>query len=300
MGVKEKKFDRNAFLSYNKAMLKRFFLTVKDSIYNPSFYVSQLEKPLGAAFRYYFAFLFLLIIAQVVLTLPAFFQAQTDIKKTVTQLVNSYPKELDVTIKDGQVSTTAQEPYIIPLPPSESSTDQPKNAAVIDTKTAYSSQQFLAYDTLSWITKDTIYYQESEGQIKSADLHKISDLHVNHEIVMNVWKSVLPYTVWIAPVIALCAFVLFALGGIWRLAYLVILALIVILIGKIAGKQFQFKQAYGLLLYAVSLPLIITSAISVAAALTTFHGIAFSFTILTLLSVIVNLFVPFKSGTAKS
>ena len=276
-------------------MLYRFFQTIKDSLYNPAFYKEQLTSSLRPAFAYYFLFILLLTVLQVLFTLPLFFNAQKDIKQTVSQLASSYPQELDVRITNGVVTTTAQEPYRIPVPPSESEANQPKNLLVIDTKTSYSSTQFLKYDTTAWLTKDTVYYQDGQGQIKSADLHQISDLHINKEIVMDTWKKVQPYTVWIGPGIAILFFIVLLLGSVLRLGYLALLALLVMVFGKIVRKQLTFKQSYTVLLYAVTLPLIISTGLSILSFHNVFHGIALSFTVLTLLSVIVNLFASQKS-----
>lgn len=281
-------------------MIKRFFKTLQNSLYSPEFYKKQLDEPIGPAFRFYFIFILLLSIVQILLTLPVFFNVQADLKQTANQVVSSYPKDLDVTIKNGVVSTTAQEPYVIALPPSQASAKQPKNALVIDTKTPYSSTQFDAYNTLSWVTKDTMYYEDGQGQIKSVDLHQISNLHVNKPILTSIWQKTQPYMVWVAPGLALLLFIGFLLGGVLRLGYLLLLAAIIILFGKIAKKQLRFKQSYTILLYAVTLPLIVTSIIGVLATLNLFHGIVFSFTLLTFLSVIVNLFPPSKKKTGTS
>lgn len=281
-------------------MIKRFFKTLQNSLYSPEFYTKQLDEPLGPAFGYYFVFILLLSLVQILLTLPVFFNTQADLKQTLNQSVSSYPTDLDITIKNGTVSTTAQEPYVLALPPSQASANQPKNALVIDTKTPYSSTQFDTYDTLSWVTKDTVYYEDGQGQIKSVDLHQISNLHVNKSIVTSVWQKAQPYMVWVAPGLALLLFIGFLLGGVLRLGYLLLIAAIIVLFGKIAKKQLRFKQSYTILLYAVTLPLIITSILGTLATFNIFHGIVFSFTLLTFLSVIVNLFPPSKKKTSTS
>jgi hypothetical protein len=271
-------------------MVKRFFQTLQSALYSPPFYKEQLTKPLGGAFRFYFVFLVGISLLHVLLTLPVFLGLQTGFKQTISQFVSSYPQELDVKVKNGTVSTTAHEPYIVALPPSDTSANQPKNAFVIDTKTPYSSKQFQTYDVLAWVTKDTVYYQDGEKQIKSFDLHQISNLHVNREIITDIWQKAQPYMVWVGPGLAFIVFIGLLLGGVFRLVYLLILAAIVILLGKITKQQLLFKQSYAVLLYAVTLPLIITAVLSILGAFNLFHGIAFSFTLLTLLSVIVNLF----------
>lgn len=112
---------------------------------------------------------------------------------------------------------------------------------------------------------------------------------------MDTWKKVQPYTVWIGPGIAILFFIVLLLGSVLRLGYLALLALLVMVFGKIVRKQLTFKQSYTVLLYAVTLPLIISTGLSILSFHNVFHGIALSFTVLTLLSVIVNLFASQKS-----
>ena len=92
----------------------KIFKNIKNSIYSPKFYKELLEKPFSFSFKYFAIFaltisLFVTIIFSVIY-IPGikFF-----IDEFGYNVIDYYPEELQVTIKNGQVFTNVQEPYFI-------------------------------------------------------------------------------------------------------------------------------------------------------------------------------------------
>ena len=66
-----------------------------------------------------------------------------------------YPKDLVVTVKDGEVSTNVKEPYAIDLP------FAPEHLLVLDTKAT--AERFNEYKAFVVVGKNTVYYRDDKG-----------------------------------------------------------------------------------------------------------------------------------------
>lgn len=272
-----------------------FLKTLQQSLYSPPFYKQILETRIKSGLLYYFLLVLLLSTIQILLSIPAYLDAQKQLTNTASQLISAYPIDLEFTINDGKLSTTAQEPYVIPIPPSSDSVDESANLLVINTQIPYSTEQFRDYDTLAWATRDMVYYQESKDDIRSVSYQNIDDFTLNKFLVESTYKNIQPYFVWIAPGIGIAHALGLLFWGGWRLIYLLLLAAFLLLVGKMFSSNLTWKQTFKLLLYIVTLPLLITTLLSVLQVLFPLPHIPWVFTTLTVLAFIANILHPFKS-----
>ncbi len=272
-----------------------FLKTFQQSLYSPPFYKHLLDTRIKSGLLYYFLLVLVLSIFQILLSIPAYLDAQKQLTTTSNQVISAYPIDLEFTIDEGKLSTTAEEPYVIPIPPSSDNVDESENLLVINTQIPYSTEQFREYDTLAWATRDMVYYQESKDDIRSVSYQNIDDFTLNKALVESTYKKIQPYFVWIAPGIGIAHALGLLFLGAWRLLYLLLLAAFLLLVGKMFSSTLTWKQTFKLLLYVVTLPLLITTLISVLQVLFPLPHIPWVFTTLTVLAFIANILHPFKS-----
>ncbi|MGE5042090.1 MAG: DUF1189 family protein [Candidatus Levyibacteriota bacterium] len=274
-----------------------FLNTIRNSIFSPEFYASIPKKSAFSALGYFLLLSLLLTIIQSVQPFMAFVNyGQPEIQKFVNQAAEAYPSGLEVTIQKGQVHTNVQEPYVIPLPGNDNNGTY-KNLVVIDTKTPYSSSQFNAYRTVAWVGKDTVFMVgDNNGQIKTVDLSKVSDFKLNRTSVDSFITQVKPWLKVITPVVAVGIILGLFMLHVFRLLYLLFLALLIWLLAKIMKKNQSYGVSYKMGMYAMTLGMVLEVVFDFAH----FSGFPFLFTLVALGVVTINLNPAPAAPTVKS
>lgn len=269
---------------YFMKFLKTFFNTIKESVYSPIFYANLSNVSFKSAFGYFsFLALFLSLLQVLFILKPILMDTKPQIEKLINNVVSAYPKELQVKLQNGQISTNVTEPYYIFMDKTQNNV-----LAVIDTKTKFSVQQYNNYRALIWINKNAIYYQKGQGQLETIDLANAKNLIINKSSIQALIQKFTPYLVYVGPAIALIAFLGLLLNYVLRLAYLLILAGLIILGGRVIAKFFTFKEAYKIGLYSLTLGLLVEAFLNIIYPLTHLHGFPFMTTVITLIVVGVN------------
>jgi hypothetical protein len=97
----------------------KFLTKIKNSIYGPKYYQELINLPFSYSLKYFslFAFIFslLLVVKFSIFSLPQLYSALNGIGPTI---IASYPQELEVSVKGGNVSTNVNEPYFFKAPSS--------------------------------------------------------------------------------------------------------------------------------------------------------------------------------------
>lgn len=263
-----------------------FLKTIQDSIYSPKFYSDVTKKSFKSSFGYFFLLILLLTaIHLVTLISPLLIEAPTALQQFASSVTNCFPKDLEVKITNGQVSTNTKEPYFI----SSCEGDHSQKLAVIDTKTPFSSEKFAEYKVAAWVTKDSVIYQKNNVESRTYSLTKIKDFKLNKQVLTSYQKMFEPYLKFIGPILLLLSFVGIYLTYNFRLLQLLLLASLIWLLGKIFKYTLSFGQSYKISLYAITLGLIVDLVVSLTSRWTYFHGFPFMVSILTLAVVLVNL-----------
>ncbi|EKD86112.1 MAG: protein of unknown function DUF1189 [uncultured bacterium] len=261
-----------------------FLNKIKSSIYSPEFYKSVRKKTTGEAFKYFLGLAAILALIQSVISIPVAVSIQKELPNLSTKLVSYYPAELEVRIKDGKASTNVEEPYFIKMPEGG---DEYDNLLVIDTKTAYTAEQFSKYSAAAWLTRDTLFVKEQNG-LRAFELTKIQDLTINKTFVSGIVNKISPFFKLIIPVISIFIFLGLILLYIFRLIQLLFIAIGIYLVGRAMNLNFGYKESYKIGLFAITLPLILDLILTFSKGIINFSGIPFFFTIVTLLVVGVN------------
>jgi hypothetical protein len=175
-----------------------FLQKIKSSIYNPAFYSKIKHQSLGSALKYFFLFILILTVINVLfLSYELGIKLPQEIRNYINQTVSSFPQDLEVNIDQGQVTTTAQEPFFVPIPQdlNEARSEDLNNLLVIDTKTPYSATQFNQYKTFAWLTKDSLFYQNRDFDQRSLDLTEFDNFKINRSIVQEWVAKFSPWPV---------------------------------------------------------------------------------------------------------
>lgn len=269
-----------------------FFKTVGNSIYSPWFYSTVLTKSFKQSLGYFLLLILLLTILRLItLVNPLLVEAPKALQGIAQELINCFPKDLEIKIKNGQTSINKEEPYFIP--PCMEGWDN--SSVVIDTKTPYSPAKFEEYKSAAWMTEDAIVYKKSDVESRTYSLSKIQDLTLTRTVTESYYKMFLPYLKFIGPILLILSFFGLYIFYSLRLIHLLMIAALIFGLGKIFKKDVSFRQGYKLGLYAITLGLVVDLVINLSNRWTHFSGFPFMVTILTLAVVLVNLILPKKN-----
>lgn len=276
-----------------------FFTKLKSSIYKPSFYSKIKTQSLGESLKYFFLLaIFLTLINTLILSYELAVKVPREIKNFVSQTVNSFPSDLAVTIDDGQVSTTTEEPLFVPFPSSDDEINQQdfNNILVIDTKTPYSAAQFGQYKTLFWLTRDSLFYQNQEFDARSIDLTKVENMKIDRQFVGNLVEKINPWLGLIGPALIVLVSVGMYLGFTFNLIYLLFLAVLIFFLGSIFKWGLTYSASYKTAIYASTLAFLVDLVLFNTGIYTGFYGFPFLFTLIALCITTINLQNQDKSG----
>lgn len=261
---------------------------IKSSIYDPQYYQGLTNRSFSYSVKYIFSFAFilalLLMIKFSIFALPQFMSGLNEIGPSI---VNNYPSELQVVIKDGVASTNVKEPYYIENLDSlkeagvEINGNTPKNLVVIDTKSKANVEDLQKHDTLFLITGTYFMYQEENGKITIQSLADVPDVVINKASVSRFIDEYSPYLKFFIP-IAYVGILIFAyMYVIFNLVYLLFAALLVWLVGTLKKTKLDYKKSYQISMHLMTLPALVILLLPVS--------FPFAFTLFLLGGALMNL-----------
>ena len=241
--------------------LRTFFRTLAKSATSPKYYAEVVQAKFSFSLKFFFFYFFLYALLGIAYLTPmVFLPMNREVKKLPDKILEAYPAELEVKIKDGQVSTNVQEPYSIPFPtnlfpvkslPSEAYLDvggtrQPiANLSNLDLLTIDTKAQVMdiqKYKTLALLTKDSISMVGEQGDIRVYPLKEVKNVTINKLVVFSVIQVIAPYLKYVVPGLAVCIFL--GLAIFWPLGkmfYLLLFSVLTLIVGKI----FRLSLSYG-------------------------------------------------------
>ncbi len=269
-----------------------FFNKVKNSIYSPQFYSEVPKKSFSSALVYFLLLAFLVTVIRSIVPIWDFATVgQKEINKFVSSAVDKYPSGLMVKIKDGKVTTNEKEPYIIPMPDGNQGEGM-QNLIVIDTKTPFSTTQFNKYQTLAWVTRDSVFVKDNDQvQFRTIDLSKTKDFTLNKAFINSIVVKVSPWLKLITPVAIVAIIVFMFLSNIFMLVYLFFVAVLIWLLLKLIKTPYSYWESYKVGMYALTLGFFVDIFFEIIHS----PGVPLMHTVLTLLVVLFN-FLPAKKA----
>lgn len=295
--------------------MSNFLQTVKNSIYSPEFYKRILKAPperdlSSSAYKntpkepFKKGFLYFLLLSLVLttvhvstFTLSLLINVPKEIQKFTSEVIDCYPKDLEIKIKNGVATTSANQPYKLPSCPALAGNE---GKIVIDTATPFSPEKFKEYNAALWITKDSAVYQKDQNETRSYSFSQIKDFTLNKLVITSFYNSFSPWIKFVGPILLLLSFLGIYLLFNFKLIYLFFFAAIVWLISRLFKHDLTYNQSYKVGLYAITLGLILELALNITHRWTNFNGFPFMFTFVSLAVVVVNLFLSHENTSAKS
>lgn len=168
----------------------------------------------------------------------------------LAKVVDQYPAELVITIKDGVASANVEQPYFIY---STFDTDSSTSTmlAVVDTRQEVTVGELNSYEAPVILTQKKLYF-EGTDEGRSADFANVKSLTIDRAAVQNLGDTVRPFisgALYLVPVL-----LFFLLLGVFILGYMfsaLFAALIVMLFAKFKGLSFDYRTSYVTALFAL-------------------------------------------------
>jgi len=240
-----------------------FLNKIKSSVYDPAFYLDVVEDREKGPFKY---FLKLSIVLALVFSLTSSFMVVPNIKEFLVDAKNkveqNYPKDLEVKIQGGIASTNAVEPYFVPAPAELKAMDNEvedfDNLLVIDTKNDFNLEKFRSYKTIVLLTKDSFVVEGNDGRVNITPLKDIPNFTVNYENLTRWFSKTDSISRVLSGMVPLLILVGVFIAYMFKLVYLLVAALLVMLIAKLKKVNLSYKKSYSVSMYAVTLPTLLS------------------------------------------
>lgn len=274
--------------------LKAFLYVMRGSLFNPLYYQDVVSTSFWFSVKYLYMFLVVVLffstlpfVLRTFTQLPALKPRLNELK---TKVLDAYPRELQLKVVNGIVSTNVKQPYYIDI---DSEKDQFGHFIAIDTKAKI--DDYRKYNSTILLTKQAVIYPDRQrGALRTYRVSYLDEIKgpitINKKIYDETLNKLLPWVdkaPLIIGVLSLCALVIWPLVGAWfmLLSYMVYMLLFGAILWTVAyfmKKKLSYATVYRLGLHGVSLPIVVTSLLS----LFNIH-IKFSFSVIFLLWMVV-------------
>lgn len=244
-------------------LFQTFFYSLKRSLLSPDYYQDILKAKFSFSLKFFFlvCFLFGLIMG-------AFYsqkanQSLKEITKDLENLPDFYPKNLVVSIKNGEVSTNQTEPLFVPLPSfqkPEPSLAQIQNLVVIDTNA--SIEDIAKYQTVVLVTKNNFVVKTSEynQELRAYSLKEIKNFTLDEALAKDLWQKISQYFKYLPAIVTIAVFLFtISLSLSVKFTHLLLFSLIALIFAKILKTSLTYKQVLQINLHAFILPTLVQS-----------------------------------------
>ena len=189
--------------------MKKFFSTIKESVYGPASYVRNKDASGGQTFGYFIKLCLtssvIMAIAFSAYTMPGLISMLS--QKSFDTYAQTFPADLHIYIKDGMASSTPSGLYTIPMPEGWASSTAKassrqsasadefahRNLLTIDTGASSSVDAFAGYDTLALLTRDYFVYEKSSnGQITIQPVKNLPNITIDRASISGLANRVQP------------------------------------------------------------------------------------------------------------
>jgi hypothetical protein len=273
-----------------------FWAALSKSIYAPEFYKTIPQRSFGKALKYLMGLTALAMLLYGATFLFMFKDIQKELPQDIVGSIQSlYPAELEITLQDGKAYTNVTEPYFIDFPSAWEDTFEKEYAhiMVIDTQTPFTVDQLQTYESLIWLTEDSLVVVTSTEM----EVRPLSELQNGTLTKEKFDEAVEAFAAGFKGMLVPLALII--LLGIWvgwvivRLIYGLALALLIMLLSGILRYDLDYAQSYKVGLHAITLSVFIQWLLFVLGQWVNVPEFPFHFTLVALLVVGFN-FWPYR------
>lgn len=242
-----------------KKVKAAFYVFIK-SLTEETYYKDIIKMNLGFSIKYIFVIaLFATAITIPRIAKPLLTNFKDLLNNVSSELLNYYPDDLVITIKDGEMSINQPEPYYFEIPSeledySMENDEYPEYLAVFDSEGTLDDLE--NYKTVMLMNKKNILIKENNS-IEVYPIKDAPDTEVTEEKVAEAVRA-LEKVIRTLPYIVLSLVIIIALVYYFgfRLLYLFPVAFVLMMIGKTKNQTYEFKQYYMIAIHAMTMPLI--------------------------------------------
>jgi hypothetical protein len=257
-----------------KQKFKTWWYSFRRSILDSSYYADVAK----AKFSFSLKYMYLLMGFSVAIgTLPLFIFALTalpgiskNIPATKAKIAEAFPKDLSITIAHGELSTTAQQPYVVKL--SQITHDPKDNLNLLTIDTSATFDDYAGMKTSVLMTKKYMVYPDRNGQ--SYQVMQYSDSTVPLEINPITYHDAIVRFVW--PVLDRSNLIMGGLMVLWvlilplismskvslTLLALLFLTLASLLIFRVQKLNYSYKTLFRMGMHAITLSVVVDTFLS--------------------------------------
>lgn len=241
-----------------KTRLLGIIQPISRSIYDPTFYREIRERPLRDAFRHLAILGAISGIVMILFFIVPFVVRQWDVMSNPDAAITWYPKELVVTLKNGEATANVDEPFLIDIPEDwRGPNDTAKFLAVIRTQEPFSTDMFDELSTYIVVAQNATAMRQSNGQLRVYPYTSLPDATIDYAFFRSGAVKAQRWFLILSPLIVALIIVFVAVALLLTYAIRgVIFALVALLIGKLTNTSLTYRQAYVTVLYATTLPIL--------------------------------------------
>jgi len=253
--------------------LKTFIKTFKRSLTEPSYYQNILNAKLSFSFKYLFALLFFVslvvgvsLFIKILKLIP---QTPKFVESTKGFMVETYPKELKLTLKEGKITTNVKEPYFIDLAEGKKASIEPfKHFIAISTRG--NPEDIKNLDSLFLLTSNNLIVSEgaASGSYRVISLNNAlskipNGVSLDKPLFSSILDKFTPYVLKVLPKIiigiSLLILIFYPLlrgtfGFIFQAIFLLPASLVLFVGAKIAKRKLSFAKMYQMSLHGATIP----------------------------------------------
>lgn len=247
-----------------------FWHVFQRSLLEPTYYRDIAKTSYWFSFKYLFFLLICLSLIRSVQLGVQYAKIKDKIPSYISvaknELLNLYPKELELRISNGKLYTNVEEPYVIEFPRILGDVDG-KHMIVIDTKG--SGDEYPKYNALILVTRQALVYPDKQqGGSLSTRMYYFKDLKRSLYIDYTIYKSLIrnmdPFIAKLPQIIntgVIIGILLLPLVGgfFWTssiLFGLIFLTLFVWLIEKIMKTSYKYKTLFRMGIHGSTWPIL--------------------------------------------
>ena len=257
--------------------LKTFWYSFQNSLLSFHYYKDIAKASYWFSFKYLFFLLICLSFVRSVQLGNIYSTERKNIPSSIAigkkELMNLYPKELELRISNGNLYTNVKEPYTVEIPKVFGNTEG-KHLIVIDTKG--SADNYRKYNTIVLATRQALVFpDQQQGEKTTTQLYLFSDLkrsvYMDYSGYTKIIQSFNPFFAKLPEYINIGVIIGLVLlpfvGGFFWLSSILfglyILTFFVWIIEKIMKTTYGYKTLYRLGMHGVTWALLFTFLLDV-------------------------------------
>lgn len=219
-----------------------FFTKVWKSATSFRFYKEIAFQRVSKSMGYFFLFIFLITLVLSMKFSTALIQGMGEINKEIGDRLP------EIRIKDGVVLTTAQEPFII---------EEKDFIFIIDT-TGKTITIAPSYKQGILLTKNKLFYKQSEIETREYDLSKIKSFTLNKE-AMERWRKV--FSRFALPILLVSLYPYYIVV---KLIQILLFSLIALIVNTITKANLKYENLFNISLFALTPPALLATVFTLA------------------------------------